>query len=421
MIHFSTLKGKEILDLNGRVVGPLVDLTITPEGKFAKVTSYVTKINGERRKIPSKNVVKYDKQIHLNAPFAKIPILKEEENEFSLVTHVLDMQIVDTEGLKVVRVNDVLLSVKDGILSVTSVDVGFKGFLRRLGLERFNLVKKMKEQIIPWEFVAPLELHMKKIQLNIPKDKLSKLHPADLADIMEDLSHQERAMIFKNLDEEVAAKTLKESTIKVQKSIFKNLKPEKIIEILEELRPEEAADLLFEMPEHEAEEILTRLKPEMVLEIKEIMKYGKESAGGLMSTSYLSVSSKSTAEDVINYLRELAPDAQNIYYIYVLGEENILLGILSLRNLIVAKPKELVENIMNKRVTSVNLSAKKEDIANMVSKYNLLSIPVINDKGHLEGVIRSDTILDHSIPKRWKGRVHHPHHNHQNDKRNMNR
>lgn len=414
MIHFSRLKGKQILDVNGRVIGPLIDLTIIPDGKFAKVTSYVTKINGERRKIPSKIVVKYDTQLHLNCPFAKMPILKEEESEFSLVNNVLDMQIVDTEGLKVVRVNDVLLSVKDGTLCVTSVDVGFKGFLRRLSLEKFGIVKKMKEQIIPWEFVAPLELNTKKIQLNIPKDKLSKIHPADLADIMEDLSHNERAMIFKTLDEEVAAKTLKESTIKVQKSIFRSLKPDKIKEIFEELRPEEAADILFEMADDEAESILFMLKEEMVKEIREIMRYGKESAGGLMSTSYIAVSSKSSAEEVIDYLRELAPDAQNIYYLYVVGEDTALLGILSLRNLIVAKPKEKIENIMSKRVMSVNLSAKKEDVANLISKYNLLAVPVVNDKGHLEGIIRSDMILDHSIPKKWKGRIEH-HRRHGNE------
>jgi magnesium transporter len=172
MIHFSTLKGKSIMDVNGRVVGPLIDFTILPDGKFARITSFVTKINGERRKIPQNFVVKYDKQIHLNCPFAKIPILKEDETEFSLVNNVLDMQIVDTEGLKVVRVNDILLSLRDGALSVTSVDVGFKGFLRRMGLEKFSIVKKIKDQIIPWEFVAPLELKTKKIQLNIPKTKL---------------------------------------------------------------------------------------------------------------------------------------------------------------------------------------------------------------------------------------------------------
>ena len=407
MIHFSTLKGKQILDVNGRVVGPLVDFTIIPEGKFARITSFVTKIDGERRKIPQKMVVKYDKQIHLNFPFAKIPVLKEEESEFSLVNNVLDMQIVDTEGLKVVRVNDVLLSIRDGALAVTSVDVGFKGFLRRVGLEKFNVVKKIKDQIIPWEFVAPLELNMKKIQLNVPKTKLSSLHPADLADIMEDLSHRERAMIFRSLDEEVAAKTLKESTTNVQKSVFKNLTNEKISELINELSPDEAADILFEMNEKEAREILNLLNPSKSKDIKEIMKYGKETAGGIMTTNYIAVQSKDTAEGVINYLRKIAPRSSDLYYIYVLGDEGALLGVLSLRNLIVAKPEEVSENIMHRKVISVNLLAKKEDIANIISKYNLLSLPVVNDKNQLEGVIRSDTLLDITIPQKWKGRVHH--------------
>ncbi len=405
MIHFSTIKGKNIMDVNGRIIGPLIDFTITPEGKFARITSFVTKINGERRKIPHKFVIKYDKQIHLNAPFAKIPILKEEENEFSLVNNVLDMQVVDTEGLKVVRVNDVLLSVRDNALAVTSVDVGFKGFVRRVGLEKFSIFKNVKDQIIPWEFVAPLEINTKKIQLNIPKTKLSTIHPADLADIMEDLSHKERAMIFNTLDEEVAAKTVRESTTKVQKSIFKNLSPEKIAELLDELQPEEAADLLFEMPENEASEVMNLLKNTNIKEIREIMTYGKETAGGLMKTNYIAVSSKTTAEDVIDHLRKITPNASDLYYIYVLGEQGVLLGVLSLKNLIVANPKEIAENLMHKRMTSVNLRTKKEEIANIISKYNLIALPVVNDKGQLEGVIRSDTILDISIPERWKGKV----------------
>lgn len=406
MIHFSTLKGKSIMDVNGRALGPLIDFTIIPEGKFARITSFVTKINGERRKIPQKFVVKYDKQIHLNIPFAKIPIIKEEENEFSLVTNVLDMQIVDTEGLKVVRVNDVLVSIREGALVVTSVDVGFKGFLRRIGLEKFSIVKKIKDQIIPWEFVAPLELNTKKIQLNIPKTKLSTLHPADLADIMEDLSHRERAMIFRTLDEEVAAKTLKESTAKVQKSIFRNLDPKKIAELLSELAPEEAADLLSEMSEKESREVMNLLKSN-VKEIREIMTYGKETAGGLMKTDYIAVSSKSTAEEVINHLRKNVSNANELYHIYVLGEGGVLLGVLSLKNLIIAKPDELAENLMHKRLISVNLLTKKEEIANIISKYNLIALPVVNDKTCLEGVIRSDTILDISIPQKWKGRVYH--------------
>lgn len=405
MIHFSTLKGKQILDVNGRIVGPLIDFTILPDGKFARITSFVTKINGERRKIPHKFVVKYDKQIHLNYPFAKIPILKEEENEFSLVNNVLDMQVVDTEGLKVVRVNDVLLSMRDDALAVTSVDVGFKGFLRRMGLEKFSIVKKIKDQIIPWEFVAPLELKTKMIQLNIPKTKLSKLHPADLADIMEDLSHRERAMIFKTLDEDVAAKTLKESTTKVQKSIFRNLPPKKIADLLDELAPEEAADLLFEMPEKDAREVMNLLTNSNIKDIREIMTYGKETAGGLMKTNYIAVSSKSTAEEVINHLRKITPSASDLYYIYVLGDEGVLLGILSLKSLIIAKPDEIAENFMHKKLISVNLLTKKEEIANIISKYNLIALPVVNDKNQLEGVIRSDTILDISIPQRWKGRV----------------
>ncbi len=406
MIYFSTLQGKPILDLNGRNVGSLMDFTIAYDGKNnAEIDSFVTKINGERRKIPQSFVLKFDKQIHLNVPFAKIPIIKDDETTLSLVNNILDMQIVDIEGMKVVRVNDIMLSVKENKFCVTSVDVGFKGFLRRLGaanIDNMPFANRVKEKIIPWEFVAPLEINKRKIQLNIPKTKLSKLHPADLADIMEDLSHRERAMIFRSLDEDFAAKTLVEAEPEVQKSAFKTLRPEKIADIMEEMLPEQAADIISIMPKRTASEILGLISPLEAEDIKEIMAYGKETAGGLMSTNYIAISEESTVDEVIQYLRDVSPDSHNIYYIYVVGKDNVLKGVLSLRNLIVSKGGEIIENIMFKNIISVSVKAKKEDIANLISKYNLLALPVINIKGQLEGIIRSDLVLELVMPKNWK-------------------
>lgn len=406
MIYFSTLQGKQILDVNGRYVGNLIDFTITSDGtNNAAIDSFITKIDGQRRKIPQNFVLKYDQQIHLNAPFAKIPILNDDGSVLSIVNNILDMQIVDTEGMKVVRVNDILLSVKDEKFCVTSVDVGFKGFLRRLGLanaDTMPIARNIKEKIIPWEFVAPLEVDKKKIHLNIPKQKLSKLHPADLADILEDLSHRERAMIFRSLDSDFAAKTLIESEPEVQKSAFKTLKPDKIAEIMEEMLPEEAADLIALMPKRTASEILGLISPLDAKDIKEIMQYGQDTAGGLMSTSYIAISKESTVDEVIQYLRDISPDSHNIYYIYVVGKDNVLKGVLSLRDLIVSKPHEIIENIMFKNIISVNVTTKKESIANLISKYSLLALPVVNKLGQLEGIIRSDLVLELVMPKNWK-------------------
>ncbi len=407
MIHFSVLEGKRILDLNGRYVGSLVDLSVASEGKVPQIDAFITRINGERRKIPQYYVEKYDKEVHLNMPFAKIPIIKDDGTKLTLKGNILDMQIVDTAGLKVVRVNDVLLSVREGVFSVTSVDVGFRGFLRRLGIVKVDSIpffSGIREQIIPWEFVAPLEVGKGKIQLNVPKEKLSKIHPADLADIMEDLSHRERAMIFRSLDSDFAAKTLKEAEPDVQRSVFKGLKPEKIADIVEELPPEEAAGLISLMPKKTASEILGLISPLDAKDIKEIMEYGHDTAGRLMSTTYIAVSEKATVEEVIEYLREASPDSHSIYYLYVVGENNTLSGVLSLRNLIVSKPKESIGNSMYKNVVSVNLNAKKDEIAAIISKYNLLALPVVNDSGQLEGIIRSDLVLELVMPKKWKER-----------------
>jgi len=330
------------------------------------------------------------------------------EGELLLKDSLLDKQIVDTHGAKVLRVNDLhLLQVNDS-LRLVHVDVGLRGLMRRVGLEtamdKFFLWffdYHLSDNLIPWRFVQPLSSpHL--LRLKIAQKRLAQLHPADLADIIEELDIHKRSEVFQSLDVETAAETLEETDPKIQVRLIENLNPAQASDIIEEMSPSEAADLLGDLPKDKAAGILKEMEKEMAEDVKELLVHPEEKAGGLMTTSFSSLAPSATIGEALEFLRRQAENLDLIYYLYVVDAEDHLLGVISLRELLTGEPQGRLSDLMDSRVVSVSLEEEKEEIADLFAKYGFKAIPVVDETGRIKGVITFKNLLEVVAPQLGK-------------------
>ncbi|MGH7748874.1 MAG: magnesium transporter, partial [Candidatus Dormibacteria bacterium] len=332
-------------------------------------------------------------------------------DEVWLSRDILDKQIVDTDGRRVVRVNDLQLQGSNGSVLLVGVDIGTRGLLRRLNAEHVGRRLRrlaggdLPQRLISWDAVDTLHSDEHAVKLRISHSKLSKMHPADIAEIVGQLGGRDREAIFASLDDETAADTLEESSEEVQAQILSRLDDERAADILEAMSPDEAADLLADLPEERREQLIAKMEADEAEDVEELLAYAEDTAGGLMTTEYVAMPASLTAEQAIDRLRELEPDAESIYYVYVIDDDERLLGVLSLRDLIVAKPATPVADLMIKRVIAVPLDARPEDVAAVIAKYNLLAIPVVDDDDRIQGIVTIDDALDTVMPAGLKRRA----------------
>ena len=402
MVFFSQLIGREILDSKGNKVARLKDLVADFSKKYPTITHLVFEKKGQPWKIPWKYLDSVEKiGIFLSEELDKINLEDVKAEDMLLEDVILDQQVVDIDGLKMVRVNDIVLEKVGNDFCFTSIDIGFKGILRRLWLAKLNktLFAKYPPNIIKWEGVETMNPHLKNIQLNVPQQKISQLHPADIANFIEDLSHKERAVIFKGLDNEKAADTLEESEPHIQKSVVRHLKKERIAKILESMAPDEAVDLLLMFPHNKINEFLCLIDSQKAKVIKKILKYDTNAAGGIMTTEYVSVPKDYTTDQTIQLVREKGSLLEQTHYLYVVDSEHHLMGVISMKDLLLNKGEAKLADIMKKRVIHVRTNATARVIQGLFKKYNLLSLPVLDNEKKLVGIITHDDIFDIALPK----------------------
>jgi Mg2+ transporter MgtE len=234
---------------------------------------------------------------------------------------------------------------------------------------------------------------------------MSELHPADLAEILSDLTRQEGSKILETLDIETLADTLEEVEPDFQVSLIERMSDDRVADVLEEMAPDEAADLLAELPQERKQDLLELMEDDEAEDVRKLLTFPEDTAGGIMNTEYFIVPPTFKASEVMEKLRETAPEAETIYYIYVGDEEQHLLGVFSLRQLVLAQPEALVTEFMEKRVVTVDLTDSQEDCAQVVSKYNLLAVPVVDEQKRVHGIVTADDALDKIIPTAWKKRL----------------
>jgi magnesium transporter len=413
MTYISQLLGRPILDVDGSKFGILRDLVavVRAERIHPEVLALAVR-HGSRQMFVSVSDadILAAPSIRLNKRADEATAYAPAEGDIFLERDVLDKQIIDMDGVRVVRVNDLELARINGEYVVANVDVSQRGLMRRLLPTRFMRLfpeppaGKPGSGIISWDHVELLA-GGQAMRLKVPSKNIAGLHPADLAQIFSDLAKPESDKLLQTMDPERVAETLEEVEPDFQASLLENMTDDKVADVLEEMAPDEAADLLAEMPEDRSRELLSLMHREEADGVRRLLTYPEDSAGGLMNTEYFAVPPELTAGEVIAQLRRAAGEAETIYYIYVAESGGKLVGVFSLRDLVVADPKKPVSSFMHKRLVAAKLTESQDDIAQAVSKYNLLALPVVDEQGRIQGIVTADDALDKIIPTAWKRKL----------------
>ncbi len=412
MLFLSQIIGKRVLDQHGEPFGKVRDLIVALGERYPPVTGLVVRVAGGREIfLPWSDVLSFDASgARLRTSSINITSFRQRPNEIRVWLDLQDKQIVDVEGRKIVRVNDIQLAPVRGRLRLVAVDVGLSGILRRLGLsgpgERLARALGMEvENYIEWEDVDPVESSVSSLKLRVPHQALSTLHPADVAHIVEQLAPRDRTGILASLDDERAADVMEELAAADQVDVLEALPPERAADILEEMGPDEAADLMADLSEERQSELLSLMQPAEAQEVRELLAYGEETAGGLMTTDFITVGPDETAQQVIDRLRELAPPSDRAYYLYVTDGDGRLLGTVTLRGLIVAAPATAVSEFMRSDPISVEADLDAEQVGAAIARYNLLALPVVDDDGRLLGIVTVDDAFERALGEGWRRRL----------------
>lgn len=407
-VYFSKILGNKLYDKDSNAVGKIIDLGIVNDEQLPKVAALrIRKNGGTEVNMCCKLVDIYEQdngKLHI---LCKSLSEYNENNLIYLSKGLMDKQIVDINGRKVVRVNDLKLAEINGVLKVIAVDVGFTGLLRRLGVENvFRAVNRnLQDRLITWDNVEPLKFGTDRITLTVSYKKLSKLHPADIADILESLDSKYRNEVFQALDDETAANTLEEIDPEIQADILENLNEDRASNILDNMDNDEIADIFDDMEEDRVEKLLDKMEKEDADEIRNLMHYEDTTVGSIMTTEFVSFSPGLTVEETINELRELQPSSDITYYLYVVDGLRRLMGVVSLRDLIVTGPNVKLSEIMHTNVISIKDTDTLDEVTELVTKYDLLAVPVVNDRNVLVGMTILGDIVDEVLLPRWKRRL----------------
>jgi CBS domain-containing protein len=406
--------GKVAFGADGDIIGTIKDLLVNavPTGQSDPNHQLVTGVKlkiGKEIKIFSFGTFRVSKALErLNVTCTGLSELSMEavDNGLLLVENILDKQIVDLNGRKLVRVNDVRLATLPTGTYAVAVDIGIEGLLRRIGIAApikhlLSLLKIiLPSKFILWDDVQAIDNSNSRIQLSKSYAKLHTIHPSDLADILEDLGKKSGMSLFSSLDEEKAADVLEELETPVQIHIIENLPVNKAADVLEKMPADEAADILDELEDERAEQLLREMDLVSSQEVRELLEYPDNSVGSLMTTDILSFKPEVTVEEVIRELRTKKPESAELYNLFVTEENDQLIGSFNLRDLVVSPPETMVSEIMKAQTVFLYDNQKVQDIAELISKYNLLAVPVVDTENQLQGMVVVDDVVEDLINKR---------------------
>jgi magnesium transporter len=402
-LALTELLGLPVHDPAG-LAGRVRELAIAPAEDRARIAVLIVRTKAGDRVLPFSSINSMNGSLHTDTQVSSWPMADGSEGLFLLGRDLLDQQIIDVHGRKVVRVNDVELfkdtNHKQPILRVINVDIGARGAVRRLLKGLFpasalrTLLSQIPERPIPWEFVDLIETDpARRVKLNISLDRLARLHPADIADIVEELAPGEREALFETLDQEIAAEALEEVDPKVQKAIVESLPSERAAEIVEEMDRDAAADLLGDLPEERTSEILQEMAPEDRQEVSDLLEFAENTAAGRMNPEYVALNLNATVEDAIEALRHFEGGIETVSTIYLVDSHGTLAGAVPLAKLVLATAKQPLLSLTQEPLISCRPSASEKEVAELFDKYNLLTLPVVDETQRLTGVITSDDVI----------------------------
>lgn len=431
MIFLSTLLRENVCDLEGRRLGMLKDVCVSLNEAFPVVTALVvspSSLTANDLIIPWGQVdnLEEERKICLLVKQPQVATYSPLTDEILLRRDILDKQIVDTQGFRVVKVNDLKLAQIKSTAHLIGVDISLSGLMRRLGIEWLArmLPGHMEERTITWNYVEPIQTvraagttgqlapvlagvgaanskatlgiggTIPQVQLNVSHTKLAHLRPADIADILEQLDAEKAGAFLERLAPETAADTLNEVEYPLQSEILSELDPEHASDLLEMLPPDDAADILADMPQDEAERLLSLMPAREAQPIRDLLRYDTQTAGGIMTPELLALAEDLTVEETLVYLRQNSEHLEMIYYLYIIDTERRLIGIVSLRSLVVADPHTRLKDLMDTNIIKVHVDMDQEKVAQIIAKYDLLGVPVVDAENHLVGLVTVDDVID---------------------------
>ena len=409
-LALTELLGATVYDPSGASSGRVREVTLAPQEDRSKISSLIVRTKSGNRVLPFSAVSQINGGVRATTAAGEWPAVNGTEGLFLLERDLLDQQVIDVNGRKVVRVNDVDLQVdvpKDKsagavgtVLRVHSVDVGARGAVRRLlrGVAPKGalqvLLGKIPPRSIPWNYIDVIETDpARRVKLKTSYEGLSKLHPADIADIVEDLAPDERQAVFQTLDEETAAEALEEVTPRVQKSIVESLDSGRAADIVEEMDPDAAADLLADLSEDRTEQILVQMEPEAQQDVVELLEHREGTAAGRMTTEFLALPFSATVQNAIDSLREFEGGVEAVSTIYLVDSQGTLTGAVPLARLVLAPPSTSMLSLTQEPLVLARETAEETEVAELFDKYNLQTLPVVNEHNKLTGVITSDDVI----------------------------
>ncbi|TLM78093.1 MAG: magnesium transporter [Actinobacteria bacterium] len=407
MIYLTRMLGRPVIDAAGETIGTISDVAIATGEVFPRVTALAFTGPDKTPFMLSwrKFVDEFDPdKVTLNAARADLRFSYLQPTEVLLARDLLNKQIVDTQGMKVVRVNDLKLSESRSQLRLLGAEVGIRGILRGIspaletgadGLLRvFGRRDGLAESIIAWNYMDLLDRDLSHVRLSVTHKRLHELHPADVADVLEQLSPSQRAKVFEHLDNASAAEAISELEDELQADVIDDLGDQRASDILEMMDPDDAADVIGDLPYDKAEMLLRLMGVQEARAVRKLLGYKEKTAGGIMTPEVTTVTEDMTVGEVIDHLREGAAENESIYYVYVTGEDGRLTGVLSLRDLIVSAPETPVPDIAERELFTVGPDDDQEDVAELMGKYDLLAMPVVDETGRVLGIVTVDDALD---------------------------
>jgi len=404
-LALSELLGSTVYDATGAVCGRVREVALAPQEDRSRIASLIVKTASGNRVLPFGAITQIVSGIRSSTTAAEWTPANGAEGLFLLGRDLLDQQVIDVHGRKVVRVNDVDFyqetALNHLVLKIEGVDVGARGAIRRLlkGVVPLAVLRALLHRVppreIPWEFVDLIETDpARRVKLKISHERLAKLHPADIADIVESLAPDEREAVFETLDEEVAAGAMEELEPKVQKAVVESLDSDRAADIVEEMEPDAAADLLGDLPQARTEEILVQMQPEERQEVTELLEFEENTAAGRMTTEYIALPVTATAHDAVEAMRTFEGRMESMSTIFLIDSQGTLVGAVPLVKIVLAPTSTPLLALSQERLVSCHVDAKEKEFAELFDKYNLLTLPVIDEKNQLTGVITPDDVIN---------------------------
>ena len=406
MLYLSQVLGRPLRDVEGERVATIKDVIVRLGEDHPPVTGRVARYGRRDFYLPRARIARMSEQgAQLNSDTLDLRPFARRDGEALLARDVLDKQLIDVDGKRVVRVNDVQLLDVGGEWRVTGADVSLQGLWRRLAPA--GLAGSRTVEVIDWADVGYLATDAATVRLKSSRDKLARLHPVEIARLAEALSIHQGAEVVAALDDETAAETLEEMPEESQARIIGDMDEERAADILEWMSPDEAADVLGDLPEAKAEDLLHRMESEEQADVAELLAFEDDTAGGLMTTEFVTLPKNLTVGEALARLREMAETPNMIYYLYVVEREGSwkIVGVIALRSLILADPGAPLEEVMREEFQRAHPDDAAEEVAQKIAEYNLLALPVVDDEGDIAGIVTVDDAMELLLPKGWRQRL----------------